>query len=873
MCFSAEYGFSERDLESSRSNLLCLEGAGAVKETSPAKKRSSSKAQDCLVLDCDIANKSKQSLLKELARDPVHSEDNGQTGSTIQMKKHIRDESQSLKIAIDNQYDKDDSVLEENANSQTSTPTTPRYMSNAVPRKRLKRSIQRVNEWLQKTSEFLNASPWNEELLSEVFPELDVDDVSDKDSCMSGETEIMTAFNPAALLDAVKKPVNVQDTIFGKVYKREKKSNTVPKITVVASVHVDGNADSQKIKEIPERLLSGLQPNDFIKRVEATEENSYMEDQNLLVGWLVANDILLNDKKESNPASEYLDNDLKNPKETKLGTRAIPLKRESESALNTRTRQSLLLIKSSDLSMDKDGPFNHSEIKINTYPSSNELGNENNQRNVRRSKRLNLSKKSDAPPIKKLTVTSDKTIKNIEPDGVLTFTETTFQTPQMCNVFNGSSDQITPMLSPNGKIAPYVKNFEINTAHPECETSDGGFKEHGNKQIDPKRNVLWTEDIDSDADTQHLIKAFKSAKRMSFKLEVSDIDIKHSDTINPADSKTNLPHSCQDEIALTMLDKQEQVIYTSNSILSSGYLERNVVSEGIVLSLANETGPYPIITQSPSPVRREDTRSVSIQGENEHVKKDFYQKHSFHEEQINQIMSDNSSQGSVAEKLLECSMSHQNSLLKSPNIYSDTPDGLLCVADRPCVKTNCAEVEKSFVFAKEQKVLVSGGSKSSINESQLIKRKNRKAQKLESSEEESSEDEELPCFNKFLFGNTSNSADHKNASSDCSPKPQGGGVLAMFSSYSTSAKSQTSLNLPKETLASQESVNLFSSPSNTSDNSTNVPIEQELEHYHSECQKNSQRKDTFCKNGQVQDYEGADNFYEDSSRQQDLGTV
>ncbi|KAM5135019.1 breast cancer type 1 susceptibility protein [Mantella aurantiaca] len=873
----AEYGFSERDLESTRSNLLCIEGTRALKETTA--KKTSSEAQDSLILDVDFADrKTEQSLLGDHAGNTVYTDHNYKVGSTTPLKQHVNDESHILKIAIDKQYDKDDSVLEE----MSSTQSSQRKMSNAVPRKRLKKSILRVNEWLQKTSEFLNDAPWNEELLSEVFPECD-EDVSDKGSCMSGETELMTTFCPSAVLDAVEKPVNVQDQIFGKVYKREKKSNTIPKINVVASIHVDGIANSRKINKVPKRLANELQPEDFIRRVETIEANSYTNEEDTLA----ANDILLNmDTNESNLDSKYLNNDQSNAHETKLKTQKKSVSRKSESALSKRTRRALL-VKDSDLAMDKQhSPAHFSDYKINTYPSSNESGHEDNQRNVRRSSRLNLLSKKVVPsPNQKPAGTSDKTVKTIDQACVHPNTETIFRAKQLSPAFNEPQDQITTMLTPNGHLVPFMTNVEIHTVNSECETSDVAVEECWNNQAEAVRNVLSAEDIDSDADTQHLMKAFKSAKRMSFKLDpISEINNKgHFDPINVLDIKTNLPNGFQSGLALTVSDKQENVIHISAAILSNDNQEINSVisnSEVPVLCSENDTpGLYPTSAHhSHSSMRREDTTVVAVQGENEQVKKECYRKPSFHEEQVNHIVSRNGSLGTVTERLLENSESHQSSPHKSSEVYSDTPDGLLCIADRLTEENHlCAEAEKSFVFTKEQKVRVSDSSKSPIKESQLIKRKKRRAQKLDSSEEESSEYEELPCFNKFLFGNTSNSVGQKNASCDPSPKQQGGGVLAMFSSNSTSDKTQTSLNLPRETLlGSQESVNLFSSQSNTSDRSIIVTIDQELMYNQPEGhENNSERKlDTICSNGQVQkDDEIADNFYKDTSKEQNLDEI
>nr|DBA27962.1 TPA: hypothetical protein GDO54_008397 [Pyxicephalus adspersus] len=828
--YAAEYGFSERDLESTKSNLLCVEGPRSLNEN--ATKKRSSKAQHSLVLEVDLADrKNEQNLLGDVVKNTVH---NDQTETTIQIKKHVHDESQTLKIAIDNLYDKDDSVPEEMASTQSS----PSFMYNAVSKKRLKRSIQRVNEWLQKTSEVLNATPWDEELLSEVFPELD-DELSDNGSSVSTETEIMTAFCPSALLETVEKG-NVHDKIFGKVYKREKKSNLVTKKTVVANVHVDGVADSEKRNKMPKWLSNCVQPEDFI-RIETMEENSNADDKDTLVA---NNHIINSDENESNQHLRCLKNDESNAPETKSKTQNKSRKRKSESSLNTLPVQSPLLVTKSELAKDKHSPSHLPENKIGTDPSSMET--EDNQTNVRRSRRLNmLSKKVETSSNQKPAGASAKKIRNTEPACNDPNTERIVQSKQLhYSAVIESEDQIISSLTHKGKERQFVTDVEIHPIHLDYETSqltDLGGKECCNMPDEAVSNVLNSEDID----TQHLMKAFKSAKRMSFKLDtITGTENKEQlNPLNQSNTKTQLQNKYQAQIALPASDNKEQVIHTNEATHSNdnksskfnadseavqqnghnraGHVDLNPVnkphedgsqesisdiskSEVLVLCSENDTRLHPIITyQSPSSVRREDNRSVTAQGENEQVKKDCYRKPSFYEEQVNQITSDNGSQGSVTQKQQEHSVSHRSSL----EVYSDTPDGLVCIADGPGEEQNvCAEAEKSFVFAKEEEVGGFDSSKSPNNESQLVKRKKRRTRKLESSEEESSEDEELPSFNQ-LFGNTLSSAGQKRVSSELS---SGAGGLNMSSGMFNSTngnKTQTSLNFPGETLpGSQEQV-------------------------------------------------------------------
>ncbi|XP_051496141.1 breast cancer type 1 susceptibility protein isoform X1 [Apus apus] len=169
---------------------------------------------------------------------------------------------------------------------------------------------------------------------------------------------------------------------------------------------------------------------------------------------------------------------------------------------------------------------------------------------------------------------------------------------------------------------------------------------------------------------------------------------------------------------------------------------------------------------------------------------------------------------------------------------SDTPDGLLCSDDDTEEKTNISETdrrERSAVFVKKSdKALVKelhNRKVSSKPRSQGIRRSRRKAQKLQSSDEESSEDEDLPCFQTLIFG--------KSVSTPLQINKQvtsvvGSSVSPITLPHNGSHYHNDMQKMPEAALSngcvspSQESecsVNLFSSQSNVSEESGDGALE------------------------------------------------
>ncbi|XP_077108151.1 breast cancer type 1 susceptibility protein isoform X1 [Ranitomeya variabilis] len=919
----AEYGFSERDFESIRSNLLSTDSLRTLKET---HSTNSAVFKGHLITDTDVCeSKAEQNGHINLENVMNLSERN----ANKQLERLQYSESQTLKIALDCSYDRDDSTPENMASTQSSE----RDASYTVSRQRLKKSIKKVNEWLLKTDEFLNNSPKDEEMLPDISF---VEDgpASDNDSSVSDETKVMTVSHLNVVLNAVEKgTVSVEDKVFGRIYKREKKPNQVGNMTCVADVHVDGVVEPLKVNEVlkppsskPKRS-SGLQPEHFIKKVEQKGQNadriSYCPvvvddfgldvDSNQLKAPRVFNcPVVVDDfglDVDSNqlkaPIASFLDLDkmdevgqdletISDAQSSKPMKKKTTLKRKKEKTQCTRMTQSLHLIKGVDVdSCKQQSPHYVSEVKIDSYASSTEPGHEVDQKNVRRSKRLNLLKENDfLNQMVAEAISKDIRSEGQKNEGPANNIPNLINCKEPCAVLEDHGPEI------NSESPIAVKNVTVEgneCSHMECDSEHVSDMYHRSSPI----SVPNAEEIeDSDLDTELLLKTFKRAKRMSFKLDPID--------------ETASNRNC-DVMDISDISSKDQTEYTDNQIVpTSKIIARNdhlndskdvellekcnsgksvAIKKCKLTPLHSETESmllFPVVThQNPAAAMRGGTRSGIGQGENEQVRNDCCQKGSFDEVQVNEMTSSNGSQGSMTGKLLRRLASHDGSPDKSPDDYSETPDGLLDSIEITREDTSCCAVaEKSFVFGDGKKSQLVDGSVSPVIQSQVVRKRTRRVQKLESSEEESSGDEELPCFNT-LFGNSSTNADPKNVSASSSPRQQGGGVLAMFSSCSTSGKTQTSFNLPCEALVcsqeSQCSVNLFSSQSNTSDQSTNAAIDrkgtrtQDRIHGHSlkrarmeQCHNEDEKANV---ENEEEEMNNLETHYDDPCQEQNFGEV
>lgn len=297
---------------------------------------------------------------------------------------------------------------------------------NQVSRKRLKRSIQKVNEWFSKSNETLSPSSSQDDSVgaSDVSGERNTI-LSDKDSSISEKTDPMVDSMEAAIVEGNKRRSkqtadSVKDKIFGKTYRRERKSNppVIFRDILPATKKEDVAADKKCLnKSSKDRLKRKrktacvLQPEDFIKKKGTDVADGCPQSVNECLGDAgkkrcdessAANESHLAENREGNtPAvleegggsiqkkatekvtGKHCDRELEwnncDQKSTKKSSAAKRCRR------STRTMCALQLVGRNSVSPHPTEP------QIDSYPSSEERRKvDSEQRRVRRSRRLQL---------------------------------------------------------------------------------------------------------------------------------------------------------------------------------------------------------------------------------------------------------------------------------------------------------------------------------------------------------------------------------------------------------------------------------------------------------------------------------------------------
>ncbi|NWS62117.1 BRCA1 protein, partial [Chunga burmeisteri] len=298
---------------------------------------------------------------------------------------------------------------------------------NQVSRKRLKRSIQKVNEWFSKSNEILSSSSSQDDSAGATGVSGEGDTcLSDKDSCISEKTDPMVNSMEIAVVEGNKRwskqtADNIKDKIFGKTYKRERKSNppiilrdilpTTKKEDVAADEKCLNNSSTDGLKR-RRRTAHVLQPEDFIKKKHTEEADGHPQSINWCLGDAekkrcnkssAVNESHLSDNRKDNTLAEieegvgsiwkkaekvtgkHCDGELevnnRDQKSTRKRSSAAKKCRHS-----TRTMCALqLVVDRNSVSPDPGEP------QIDSYPSSEEPRKvDSEQRQVRRSRRLQL---------------------------------------------------------------------------------------------------------------------------------------------------------------------------------------------------------------------------------------------------------------------------------------------------------------------------------------------------------------------------------------------------------------------------------------------------------------------------------------------------
>ncbi|XP_021233931.1 breast cancer type 1 susceptibility protein isoform X3 [Numida meleagris] len=323
-----------------------------------------------------------------------------------------------------------------------------------VSRKRLKESIQKVNEWFSKSNEILSSSSSQNDSAetTDASGEGEIS-LSDKDSFVSEKTNSIVDSVEVTVVEGNKRwpkqtTYSIKDKIFGKTYERERKSNpsailrkilpATKKEDVAAEEDCLNNSgkDRLKRKRKPARVL---QPEDFIKKKGLEEADRCPQGINSSRGdgekkkcdgnSAVKGNPLLEDRKGSMLA-EFKEGGLqwKNGSEKVAGKHSdgqLELNNsDQKSTKNTSSaakgcRRSTRSRSSINLVVDRNPcSFDPAEPLISSYPSSEEPSQVDcEQRQVRRSRRLQLLSEEITKETGKMRVIKEARNSDSGPEG------------------------------------------------------------------------------------------------------------------------------------------------------------------------------------------------------------------------------------------------------------------------------------------------------------------------------------------------------------------------------------------------------------------------------------------------------------------------
>ncbi|NWZ98447.1 BRCA1 protein, partial [Nesospiza acunhae] len=298
---------------------------------------------------------------------------------------------------------------------------------NKVSKKRLKQSIQKVNEWFSKSNEILSSNSSGDESAAsaDVSGEGDLC-LSDKESCISGRTDPMADSMGIAAVEGKKRwskqrAEDIKDKIFGKTYHRGRKSNPPSTLRdILPTRQKEDVAAAKCLKDFSRDRLKRkrktacvLQPEDFIKKKDTGKADGGPQSANGGLGdaekkscdeSVAANESHLSQNRANNTLTE--------PEEGgestwKKATEKVPTKHcggepemyncdqksaKKRSSAAKRCRHSSRTMCALQLVVDRGSVFpDPAEPQIDSYPSSGEPRKADPEQNpVRRSRRLQL---------------------------------------------------------------------------------------------------------------------------------------------------------------------------------------------------------------------------------------------------------------------------------------------------------------------------------------------------------------------------------------------------------------------------------------------------------------------------------------------------
>ncbi|NWQ61560.1 BRCA1 protein, partial [Neopipo cinnamomea] len=302
----------------------------------------------------------------------------------------------------------------------------PSATLNRVSRKRLKRSIRKVNEWFSKSNEILSSSSSLDDSAgaTDVSGEGDACS-SDKESCISENTDPMVDSMEIAVVERNKRwskqaTDSIKDKIFGKTYRRERKSNPPSTARDILSTAKKEDVAGDKCLNNPSRdrpkqkrkTACVLQPEDFIKKKGTEEADGGPQSVSRCLGDAEKErcdgSVAVN---ESGLSQNRVDNTLTENEEgggatwkkatekgtSKHGDGELKMcisdqKSTKKISAAKRCRHSTRAMCALELVVDrKSGSPDPAEPQIDSYPSSGEPGRADCEHNpVRRSRRLQV---------------------------------------------------------------------------------------------------------------------------------------------------------------------------------------------------------------------------------------------------------------------------------------------------------------------------------------------------------------------------------------------------------------------------------------------------------------------------------------------------
>ncbi|XP_068923683.1 breast cancer type 1 susceptibility protein isoform X2 [Petaurus breviceps papuanus] len=334
---------------------------------------------------------------------------------------------------------------------------------NCLSGTKLKSSIQKVNEWLSGSNDILasdNSCGKSHEQNAEMPSALEDGhpDTTDGNSSFSEKTDLVADTTDDPWLHVPERSCprpaennNIKDKIFGKTYWRRSSHPNLNRITEKNSSAEAVAPDSlippkppQEIKsKCKRKTISDLQPEDFIRKTDVLVVHKTPERKNHAVDQILEkkqNEQVMN-MTDSHPEQKALDGHIGEVKDAQT-SELFSAEKEStfrpgtepaagstnhrEPELNgrdakmtkkdrLRKKPSARIICALELVADRNpSSSNETELQIDSYPSSEEIrkGNNSEQKQIRRSRRLQLLSEEIAVGVKKALKPDDQAEEN-----------------------------------------------------------------------------------------------------------------------------------------------------------------------------------------------------------------------------------------------------------------------------------------------------------------------------------------------------------------------------------------------------------------------------------------------------------------------------